>query len=182
MVPQVKQIAERIRELRDVLGLSEESVAAKIDVTKETYEGYERGEPDIPIGKLYLIAGALGVDPTVLLVGDTPKMVDYTIVRGGRGVDVERFAGYKITSLASNFINREMEPMLVYLKPDVRAALVTHDGQEFNYVLKGTVGVTINDREHILEVGDSIYFNPRLPHGQRAVGEKDATFLTIINE
>jgi len=177
------QIASRIRELRDVLDLSEEGVAEKIGVTLDTYKGYESGETDIPIGKLYLIAAEMGVDPTVLLVGNDPKMVDYTIVRGGRGVEVERYAGYKFTSLALNFIDRQMEPMIVTLEADAKIPdLVTHEGQEFNYVLEGTVAVRIKDSEHILEVGDSIYFNPALPHGQHAVGTKQAKFLTIINE
>ncbi len=183
MLPQVMQIALRIRELRDALDLSAETVAHEIDVSNETYKGYESGEVDIPIGKLYLIAGVFGVDPTVLLVGDNPRMVDYTVVRGGKGIDVERYAGYKFSSLAFNYIGRDMEPMIVTLEPDAHVPdLVTHEGQEFNYVLEGTVAVRIKNNEHILEVGDSIYFNPALPHGQRAVGDKPARFLTVINE
>jgi len=183
MIHQVEQIASRIRELRDILDISPEQIAAEIEVSLNEYISYEKGETDIPIGKLYLIAGALGVDPTVILVGDSPKMVDYTIVRGGKGLSVERYAGYRFTSLAYNYIGREMEPMIVDLDPNDRDTdLVTHEGQEFNYVLEGVVTVTIGDKEHILEVGDSIYFNPALPHGQKASNGKPAKFLTIINE
>ena len=182
-IPQVMQIAQRIRELRDIMDMTEEALASEVGVPLDVYKSYESGETDIPIGKLYLIAGALGVDPTVLLVGDSPRMVDYTVVRGGKGIDVERYAGYKFTSLAYNFIGRQLEPMIVTLEPDARVPdLVTHEGQEFNYVLEGTVAVKIKDNEHILEAGDSIYFNPALPHGQRAVGGKQAKFLTVINE
>lgn len=48
-------------------------------------------------------------------------------------------------------------------------------------MLSGKVRVTIDAREHILNAGDSIYFNPRLPHGQSAV-DGPATFLTVIKE
>ena len=183
MVLLPEQIAVRVRELREILELTPGEVAERIDVDTETYEKYEAAETDIPIGKLYLIAGALGVDPTVLLMGESPRMVDYTIIRGGHGIDVQRYAGYKFSSLAYNYIGREMEPMIVSLAPDkATPELVTHEGQEFNYILEGRVGVTIRDREFELDMGDSIYFNPVLPHGQRALDNKPAKFLTVINE
>ncbi|MCL2517330.1 MAG: cupin domain-containing protein [Oscillospiraceae bacterium] len=183
MLPQVEQIAARVMELRKILDIEAEQIAVDISVPVELYLEYENGVTDIPIGKLYLIANSLGVDPTVLLVGDSPRMVDYTIVRQHNGINVERFKGYKFTSLAYNYIGRDMEPMIVTLDPsDKTPALVAHKGQEFNYVLDGTIAVKIRDKEHILEKDDSIYFNPALPHGQRAVGDKPATFLTVINE
>lgn len=183
MLLQVQQIAARVRELRDILGITAEDIAREIDVTPETYNDYENAATDIPVGKLYLIANALGVDPTLLLIGDNPRMVDYTIVRGGKGVSVERYAGYKFTSLAYNYIGRQMEPMIVDIDPsDKTPDLVTHEGQEFNLVLEGSIAVILRDREYVLNTGDSMYFNPAIPHGQRAVGVKHARFLTIINE
>ncbi len=183
MIPQVIQIAARIRELREILEIEISEISASIDVTDEVYMSYESGECDIPIGKLYLIANALHADPTLLLVGDSPRMVDYTIIRRGNGVSVERYAGYRFTSLAYNYIGREMEPMIVSLEPDdMRPKLVTHVGQEFNYVLEGSIAVTLRDKEYVLNTGDSIYFNPAIEHGQRAIGGKSAKFLTVINE
>lgn len=182
MLPQVEQIAARVRELRDILDIGADTVAAKIGVTREVYDAYESAECDIPVGKLYLIASELGVDPTVLLLGDEPRMVDYTLIRQGKGLDVERYAGYKFTSLAYNYIDREMEPMIVALDPtDEHHEPVTHAGQEFNLVLEGTVAVTLGEHEYILRAGDSIYFNPTIPHSQRAIGTV-AKFLTVINE
>ncbi len=182
MLPQIEQIAARVRELRSILELDADVIASKIGVSSEVYASYENGSCDIPVGKLYSIASEFGVDPTVLLLGDEPRMADYTLVRGGKGLDVERYAGYKFSSLAYNYKNREMEPMIVTLDPsDEDPGLVTHTGQEFNMVLEGTIAVHIGDREYILGQGDSIYFDPTLPHGQRAIGSV-AKFLTVINE
>ncbi len=181
MFPQIKQIADRIKELRDILDISSEKIASDIGVSTEQYLEYESAVSDIPVGKLYLIADVLGVDPTVLLVGEDPRMADYTIIRGGNGIRVERYAGYEFSSLAYNYKNREMEPMIVTLKPTDTPDLVKHEGQEFNYVISGKVAVTVGEREFILNAGDSIYFNPKIPHGQRAVDET-AKFLTVINE
>ena len=182
MIDEIKMIADRVRELRDILEISVEDMAEKIGVSVEQYLMYENAEDDIPVGKLYLMASEMGVDPTVLLAGQTPRMEEYTVIRGGKGVTVERYAGYRFTSLAFNFKNRDMEPMIVSLLPsDEMPELVTPAGQEFNYVLEGKVAVTIGKKTHILEAGDSVYFNPALPHGQHAV-DAPAKFLTVINE
>jgi len=104
------------------------------------------------------------------------------VCRKGRGVQIERYPGYEFSSLAYNFRNRTMEPLLVLLdssKP--QAAQVSHSGQEFNYVVEGQVKVTVAKNEHILSAGDSIYFDARLPHGQSAVNGT-AQFITIIQE
>ena len=178
---QVIQIAARIRELREILDVPQEALAQKIGVDIEEYKRYESAQDDIPIGVLYGVAAELRVDPTELLTGEAPRMDEYPIVRGGNGVSVERYPGYAFTSLAFNYKHRDMEPMIVTLSPNEEAELVTHGGQEFNYVLEGSIKVVIEGREFILNKGDSIYFNPALPHGQRAVGGQ-AKFLTIINE
>ena len=179
---QIKQIAQRIRELREILDVDAADLAKQVNVSVAEYNQYENAESDIPIGVIYAVAAALNVDPTVLLTGDAPRMSDYTIVRQGRGVSVERYKGYKFSSLAFNYIGRQFDPMIVDLDPmEKPPELVVHGGQEFNYVLKGTVQLVIGSREFLLEAGDSAFFNPMTPHGQRAVGGP-VKFLTIINE
>lgn len=179
---EILEIAARIKELREICDISQEEVAEKIGISLDLYKTYENGADDIPIGIIYAVARVLGVDSTALLTGAEAKMVDYTVVRKGNGVSIERYPGYRFSSLAINYINREMSPMIVSLaEEDDEPELVTHGGQEFNYVIKGTVCVTIGKKKITLEEGDSVYFNPALPHGQRAVGG-DAVFLTVINE
>ncbi|MBP1559342.1 MAG: cupin domain-containing protein [Oscillospiraceae bacterium] len=179
---QMEQIAARIKELREILEYTEEEVAQEVGVSLEDYRRYEQAVNDVPISTLYAIADKLGVDPTVLMTGDAPRMAEYTVVRQGKGVSVERYEGYKFTALAANYIGRELDPMIVDISPsDGTPKLVTHGGQEFNYVLEGRIVVTIGKQEFTLEAGDSIYFNPRIPHGQHAEGVP-SRFLTIINE
>lgn len=177
-----ENIPLRIRELREILEISKEEMVSKLGVDIEYYDSIEKGEKDIPISLLYEIAAILGVDFTTLLTGDSPKMNVYTVVRQGQGVVVERYPGYDYTSLCYNFIGREMEPMLVRMTPeDEIPAMVTHGGQEFNYILSGKICVTIAGKDHILSKGDCIYFDPQFPHGQHAV-DGPAEFLTVIKE
>jgi transcriptional regulator with XRE-family HTH domain len=182
MQDNLAQIPGRIKELREILEISAIDMARDIGISLEIYLKYESGELDIPISALYKISAQLGVDATVLLTGEDPRMDTVSVCRKGKGVKVERFPGYEFSSLAYNFKDRTIEPLLVYLDPSkAPAAPVTHGGQEFNYIVEGKVKVTVGQREHILEAGDSIYFNASLPHAQSAV-DGPAQFITIIQE
>ncbi len=179
---QLQQIAARIKELREILEISSMEVSAKVGISEQEYLLYESAKKDIPIGILYAVADILSVDPTVLLTGDVPRMDAYTVVRKDEGVLVERFKGYNFSSLAFNYIDREMEPMIVTIEQDEKKPeLVMHKGQEFNYVLEGNLSIVIGKHTFELSEGDSIYFDSRLPHGQRALSSR-ARFLTVINE
>ena len=182
MQDNLAQIPGRIKELREIMEISAIDMAADTGVPYETYARYESGELDIPISVLYKIAHRLDTDATVLLTGEAPRMDTASVCRAGKGVQIERYPGYEFSSLAYNFKNRTMEPLLVFLDPAKEPATeVTHSGQEFNYVVEGVVKVTVNKREYILEAGDSIYFNALLPHAQSAV-KLPSKFITIIQE
>ena len=179
---QIKQIAQRIFYLRDALDMTQEEVANSIGIPLDEYLMYENGEKDIPISMIYAAAGALGVDATEILLGEAPRMSEYTVTRKGCGVKIERYKGYAFEALAHNFIGRDKEPMVVTLwSSDKKADLVTHGGQEFNYVLEGKISVTVGEHTFELSEGDSIYFKPTNPHGQFAISEF-ARFLTIIDK
>jgi transcriptional regulator with XRE-family HTH domain len=175
-----EQITARIREIRQILEMTTREVADKLGITEDLYQQYESNRVSIPISTLYQLADIFSTDFTILLTGDAPRMGDYTLVRAGQGVNIDRCPGYKFSALAFNYIGRTMEPMLVELADDGKEVpLITHGGQEFNLVLSGSMKVVIGKHEFVLNEGDACYFNPRVPHGQRAVGGK-ATFLTVI--
>jgi len=183
MLERIREIAARIRELREDSGFTEEALAERIGMPVERYRQYEGGIEDIPASLLFEVAHALGVDLGLLLTGEMPRMHVFTVTRAGRGVDVERHTQYKYQALAMNFIHKKAEPFLIRVeprtdgsKPDVNA----HPGQEFDYVIEGTLRVTINRQEIVLEAGDSIFFDSSCDHAMEAVGDTPATFLAVI--
>jgi len=176
------EVPRRIKELREILEISAFDFAKDTGIPYDTYGRYENGELDIPISVLYTIAGRLGTDVTVLLTGEEARMDSAAVCRKGKGVRIERYPGYEFSSLAYNFKHRTIEPLLVTLDSSMPvAAHVSHSGQEFNYVTEGRVKITVLNNEHVLNPGDSIYFDARLPHGQCAV-DGTAQFITIIQE
>ncbi|MCC8164972.1 MAG: XRE family transcriptional regulator [Planctomycetes bacterium] len=181
MNDQIRNISSRIRELRDIVGLDAAQVAEKIGVPLEEYQDYEAARADIPISVLYNTAAVLGVDPTELMTGDIPKMIRYSLSRHDQDITIERRENYAFSVLAHNFKDRDMDPMVVYLTRSDDIEVTTHAGQEFNYVLEGEVEVQVGKKRFTLVPGDSIYFDPSVVHGQRALTET-AKFLTVINE
>jgi mannose-6-phosphate isomerase-like protein (cupin superfamily) len=176
------EIASRIRELRESADVPAADAATRLGLDLPEYQNIESGVLDAPISVLYGIAGMFGVDMTDLLTGKSPNLHRYCVVRSGGGPEIERFPGYRFQSLAFDFQNRLFEPLMVTLDPDKNSsiALVTHGGQEFNFVLSGRVRVVLGGKTVDLETGDSIFFDPTIPHGQLALDEAAAAFLTII--
>jgi len=183
MSDQIKQIAVRIKDLRDIAGLSMETLASDLGISAEIYKQYEGGDIDIPIGFLYELANKFHVELTAILTGEDPKLHRYCLVRKDKGVSVDRKNPYKYLSLAYNFAHKKAEPFSVCVEPssdDAPIHLSSHPGQEFNYVLEGTLMIYIDGHQLILNEGDSLYFDSGCSHGMRAIGGKQAKFLAII--
>ena len=183
MTNDFKQIGLRIQGLREACDITREELAKELGVSVETYSAYESTGADIPISAVYHIANRFGVDLTEILAGTDARLDTYQVVKAGAGRSVSRHPGYRYQDLAWLFSRKVMQPLLVTLDPsDEPAAPVTHTGQEFNLVLSGSIVLTFDDRELVLEAGDSIYFNPMHPHGQKCSGDTPAQFVTIIAE
>lgn len=182
MPENVKEISERIREIREIKKMTIEEAAEKLGIQPETYMDYESGSVSVPISTLYEMAAIFGVDFTELLTGSSPRLHNYCLVRNGEAVDIERYKGYRFQSLAYNFINKRIEPLLVTIEPEEnkKISLVVHPGQEFNYVLEGRIRVILGGNEVEMSVGDSLYFDPEIPHAQIALDDRPAKFLTVI--
>ncbi|MCL2141519.1 MAG: XRE family transcriptional regulator [Methanimicrococcus sp.] len=181
MQEKIIEIANRIKELRDVSDILPEEVAAGLNISVETYLKYENAEADIPASELFEIANFFKVDLSLLLTGEAPRMSIFTVTRAGMGVQVERRSQYKYQSLAEKMIQKKIEPFYVIAEPkEEEPALHSHSGQEFNYMLKGSMKIYIHNNEIILNAGDSIYFDSSYPHAMKALNQEPAHFLAII--
>lgn len=183
MQEKIKEIAIRVKELREISNIPAEEMASRLNIDTATYLSYEAGETDIPASILYEIATELNVDMAVLLKGEDPRMHVFTVTRKDKGIVVERRKEYKYQSIAANFIHKKAEPFVVQVEPKPEGTPISmnaHLGQEFDFVLEGTLKVVIHNNEIVLEEGDSIFFDSNYPHGMAAVGGKSARFLAVI--
>lgn len=181
MNSQIKQIAERLRGLRDSLDLSPKEVASRCSISEEDYLKYETGNSDIPMSFICEVAQTFGIETTALISGNDPHSLAYFVTRKGTGPSIERNKTYKYHSLASGFRNTKAELFEVTIEPnDKPFNLNSHSGQEFNLVLGGTMQVQIAGNDITLFEGDSIYFDATKSHGMKAIGGKKVTFIVAI--
>ena len=176
MDDQIKQIAERLRGLRDVLELTAEDIARDCEISAEEYRLAETGDYDISVSMLQKIARKYGIALDALMFGEEPKMSSYFLTRAGKGTSIERTKAYKYQSLAAGFMNRNADPFIVTEPIHYNS----HSGQEFNLVLEGRMMISIDGKDLILNEGDSLYFNSKLPHGMKALDGKTVRFLAVI--
>lgn len=177
-----KDIANRFYELRTFNDYSTAVIADKLGITEQEYVSFEKGEDDIPIWLIYKFAAVVDMEPSYIITGKLPTKANATVVYEGKGLSVERYPGYSFISLAPEFGNKQMNPMLVTIDPADSPELVCHGGQEFNFVLQGMLRVIVGSEEFYLREGDSLYFNPSQPHAQLAMGGATARFLTVITD
>lgn len=117
------------------------------------------------------------------MFGTEPRMSSYFITRKDKGVSVERVSAYKYQSLTAGFSNNVAEIFIVTVEPkpmedDFYRNI--HSGQEFNFVLEGSLMLNINGKNIVLNQGDSIYFDSSLPHGMKSLHNKPVKFLAVI--
>jgi transcriptional regulator with XRE-family HTH domain len=183
MNEQIQLIGARIKELREIEGISAESLAHELNIESTIFSSYESGNADIPVGFLYKVSHRFNIELSSLLKGEEPKLHVYTIVRKGKGVNVDRRKQYKYENLASNFIQKKAEPFIVTVEPSPdRSPLEfnSHAGQEFNYVLEGTLMIVVDGHEIVLNSGDSIYFDSGYNHAMKALNNRQVRFIAVI--
>ena len=182
---QLMDVAQRIRNMRDILGYSIPKMAELTEITEKQYRLYESGTADLPFTFMHKCAKAFGVEITVLLEGHSAKLSGYTVTRKGKGLVTASEDGITIQDMAPMFRKKLATPYWVTYKyseelQDKPISTTTHAGQEFDLVVKGSMRVRIGDREEILREGDSIFFKSSRPHGMIAIDGQDCVFLAMI--
>ncbi len=182
MTEQIREIGQRLAALREAEGFSIEQAAETIGVAVEDYRSYENGERDFSFSFLYNAANAFKVDVLDIMSGESPKLSTCTVVRNGGGYDINRRAAYDYKHLAFTFRNKLAEPFMVTVCPREggKPTLHAHEGQEFDYMVSGTMEFYIGEMTYVLNEGDSVYFNSEVPHAMAAVGGEPAKFIAVV--
>ncbi len=181
----IREVAGRIRELREISGFTVEEMAERTGVSVEEYIQCEAGSRNLSVAFLYRCTLSLGVDMGDLLEGSSPNLRTYALTRKGEGQRIEEahhMVGY---NLAAGFRNRIGLPLYMELKyrdgaeyEDIE--LTTHEGQECDIVLRGQMKIQIGSRTEILNPGDCIYYDSATPHGMIAVNGEDCAFYALV--
>ncbi len=179
------EVAGRIREMREIVGLTEQEMAQKTEVTVDEYRQYETGKQDFPFTFIHKCALAFGLGITDLLEGQSAHLQSYTVTRKGHGQQTAQEDGIEIRNLAPLFQKKIAEPYWVRYEYDESLQtkpihLAKHAGQEFDMVMSGRLKVQIGENIEYLSEGDCIYYNSATPHGMIAVDGQDCLFVAVV--
>lgn len=185
MEPSIKEVANRIKALREDCGFSIDEMAEATGREPAEYERQEAGEQDLSFTFLYKCADKLRVDVIELLTGETPHLTGYSLVRDGDGLSIKRRAGFEYLHKAPHFRRKLAEPFLVtapYIEDEQSKPihLSYHEGQEIDYIISGRMRFAYEDRVEELGPGDLLMYDSGRGHGMIATGGEPCTFLAFV--
>jgi len=156
-------VGSRIRELRTKQALSLRALAELSGLSINTISMIERGSNSPTVSSLHSLATALAVPITVFFELQGERQVVH-LKRHQR--PTSETAGVRMENLGSGLPNQQLEPFLMTLEPGVSSTRrpISHSGEEFVYVLAGSLACVIGDQEYVLDQGDSLLFLAAQPH------------------
>jgi quercetin dioxygenase-like cupin family protein len=177
-------IGKRIKTLREEKGVSLETLSSMTGFEVELLEQIETGQVQAQLGTLMRLSKALegAFGRLVSDVGDrlyaiTRKDERKVVSRSTRRKGARQ--AYTYMSLAPEVQGRHMEALVVHLDSNPDQSRSVHDGEEFVYVISGTVLLEIGGDRFDLEPGDSAYYLSTTPHLITAAKDQ-ATILAVI--
>jgi len=177
-----QSIGIHIRKLREQAGLTVTAVAQKAELTKSTLSKIETGQISPPISTLMRIAKALKVG-VVEFFNEERQAPAYVFTPKGKGKiiiqDGTKF-GYSYEALALDKRDKYVEPFILTIEVNDPAGEFRHEGQEFIYMLSGSMAFSIGEEQLILKAGDSLYFDSSFVHKTHVLGKTPAKFLCVF--
>jgi len=171
------EIGDKIKQLRLQRGLTQEELAARTELSKGFISQLERDITSPSIATLMDILEALGTDVSSFF----NDAQDETIVYGAEDMFIKEAAdGSTIRWLVTNAQRNALEPILVTLPSGTETEMDDpHEGEEFGYVLQGSVYLLIGQKRHRVHRGDSFYFRPTSVHNIKNNGKREAVILWV---
>lgn len=177
------KIGQRIKELRLLKGLDQQTLAQRAGVERSYISLIENGRKMAAVSTLALIADGLGVGLGELFEDSksfhNPKIAVTRKQETQPPVD-KTLCGYTYKPLCIDKRNKIMDSFIVRLEANSKQKYdFVHRGEEFFYVLHGTLKLSYNGEIITLEEGDCTYFDSTVPHRIEADGNKPLYLLSI---
>ncbi len=172
-------IGKKIKRLRKSLGLTQEDLAERADLTKGFISQLERGLTSISVESLIQVLNALDTDITEFFKEEGPEKVVYTT----KDRVVKEENGVTVSYLVPGSQNWIMDPVLLKVKPGKYAFKHnSHTGEGFGYVLQGKFLLTIEKNKYTLGKNDCFYYDSDRPHSLKNIGNVVGVILCIEAE
>jgi transcriptional regulator with XRE-family HTH domain len=160
------EVGTRIKQLRINQKRTLQEVADGSGLSKSMISKIENDKTIPSIATLVKIAATLGSSISGLLEQESWSKTIITSQKTAMDKLVKTEKGYLIFPYASDYRDKKMQPFLfVAHKGEVIPHQLSHEGEEFIFVIEGSMKMQVGDTEYILTSGDSLYFNAMYKHG-----------------
>ena len=167
-------IGGKLKQLRTEKKLSIAELSRLSDVSTGLISQIERDLVMPSVASLWRLAQALDTNINEFFQ-EEPKEEQIIIRKGDHRTLVMNHDSSEYKLLHPNKTDRKLDMMVITLKSGhtYDQKPIRHEGEECGYVLQGTLTVSLNGKDHILNEGDSIYFDSSLPHKYINNGKED---------
>ncbi len=172
------EIGSKIKRLRIKNNLTQEELADRCELSKGFISQIERDLASPSISTLYDILQCLGTDLKTFFNDE----VDDEVVFRAEDVFVKENKEEQtiINWIVPNSQKNAMEPIIIEIMPGGASYVDTpHEGEEFGYVLSGTVRLCIGQKEYKVKKNESFYYRPNQPHFLKNTGKTKAAVLWV---
>jgi quercetin dioxygenase-like cupin family protein/DNA-binding XRE family transcriptional regulator len=181
-----KYIGERVQKLREAQGLSRQEVCKLAGLKLSQLQAYEEGAAVPSVGVVINLSRILGSKFEGLLHGGGTVSQALTICRSGEslaGQQGNTEQGYAYGTLTRpGTVGHVMEPFLLSFDPQApKGQPISHDGQEFIFVVDGAIELFYDGNTYRLEKGDSAYLDASRSHRFHGLGERTAQMLAVVS-
>jgi transcriptional regulator with XRE-family HTH domain len=171
-------IGSKLKELRMLKGLTQEELADRSELSKGFISLLERNLTSPSITTLIDILQCLGTDLKDFFTETTEEQIAFSEADYFEKFDDE--LGNKIEWIIPNAQKNIMEPIKLSLKPGGSTYPDNpHEGEEFGYILSGSITITLGKRQIRVKKGESFYFKPDSTHYVKANEKTGATLLWV---
>ena len=176
-------LGSTIRQLRRSRNLTLRDLAKIVECTAGYLSQIENETVNPSIATIKKIASALGVNIVELFMEEEPAD-EKIVIKNGEGFKIKYVQGdASVFLLTKTLKGKIMEPILARFLPGGGSyGLYSHPtGQEFGYIIKGTLELKVGDKVYALKKGDSFYFDSTRPHGYTNNGKEVTEVLWVIS-
>jgi transcriptional regulator with XRE-family HTH domain len=175
----VQSLSKRLRELRNERGLTLVQLGQRVDLSASYLSQIERGETTPSLSRLTAIAKALDVEVRYFFEEDVSSPC---VVKLNQGRRLEGVADVIVELLSADPSGKKIQPYRLVCQPGAsRDQPPTHPGEEFGFVLKGQLTVTVGEETFVLKAGDSIHYETLQPHSWRNEGEEKCIAVWAVS-
>ena len=172
----LEPVGKKIKKARTAKKMTYDMLANETGFAVAYLKNIESGKEIPPVGALLQISRALEIDSGALLKDSATQM------RSRIRAYTKRTDNYAYTTLTPGAENKHLKAFKVTISPlqDHKGVGYQHEGEEFVYVLAGSVDITVGDHTNRLKAGDSLHFNSGIRHKMKNTADQPTELIVVL--